>query len=235
MLKLIKLEWKKNHIEKYIRNVFILAIILCLFVFALAFLGIANDPESGVLDATPGNNIISAPIELFTSMSFLIFTSVMLSSFIVSAYKNKTMNLMFSYPIKRKKILLSQILAVWIFNFAALILTRLLIYGCILLGSQFMTSSFLIDFNMGNSLFYVQLILKSVVLVSMSFIALFIGIISKSSKATIITSFLLIFLTQANVGDFTLSNNMFFPIILTVISLVFAFLSIHNAETKDLM
>lgn len=235
MLKLIKLEWKKNHIEKYIRNVFILAIILCLFVFALAFLGIANDPESGVLDATPGNNIISAPIELFTSMAFLIFTSVMLSSFIVSAYKNKTMNLMFSYPIKRKKILLSQILAVWIFNFAALILTRLLIYGCILLGSQFMTSSFLIDFNMGNSLFYVQLILKSIVLVSMSFIALFIGIISKSSKATIITSFLLIFLTQANVGDFTLSNNMFFPIILTVISLVFAFLSIHNAETKDLI
>ncbi|MCC0648175.1 ABC transporter permease [Clostridioides sp. ZZV15-6598] len=235
MLKLIKLEWKKNHIEKYIRNVFILAIILCLFVFALAFLGIANDPESGVLDAAPGNNIISAPIELFTSMAFLIFTSVMLSSFIVSAYKNKTMNLMFSYPIKRKKILLSQILAVWIFNFVALILTRLLIYGCILLGSQFMTSSFLIDFNMGSSLFYVQLILKSVVLVSMSFIALFIGIISKSSKATIITSFLLIFLTQASVGDFTLSNNMLFPVILTVISLVFAFLSIHNAETKDLM
>ncbi|UWD49765.1 ABC transporter permease [Clostridioides difficile] len=235
MLKLIKLEWKKNHIEKYIRNVFILAIILCLFVFALAFLGIANDPESGVLDAAPGNNIISAPIELFTSIAFLIFTSVMLSSFIVSAYKNKTMNLMFSYPIKRKKILLSQILAVWIFNFVALILTRLLIYGCILLGSQFMTSSFLIDFNMGDSLFYVQLILKSVVLVSMSFIALFVGIISKSSKATIVTSFLLIFLTQASVGDFTLANNMFFPIILTVISLVFAFLSIHNAETKDLM
>lgn len=157
MLKLIKLEWKKNHIEKYIKNVFILAIILCLFVFALAFLGIANDPESGILDAAPGNDIISAPIELFTSMAFLIFTSVMLSSFIVSAYKNKTMNLMFSYPIKRKKILLSQILAVWIFNFVALILTRLLIYGCILLGSQFMTSSFLIDFNMGSSLFYVQL------------------------------------------------------------------------------
>lgn len=226
---------EKNHIEKYIKNVFILAIILCLFVFALAFLGIANDPESGILDAAPGNDIISAPIELFTSMAFLIFTSVMLSSFIVSAYKNKTMNLMFSYPIKRKKILLSQILAAWIFNFVALILTRLLIYGCILLGSQFMTSSFLIDFNMGSSLFYVQLILKSIVLVSMSFIALFIGIISKSSKATIITSFLLIFLTQASVRDFTLANNMLFPVILTVISLVFAFLSIHNAETKDLM
>lgn len=45
MLKLIKLEWKKNNIGKYIRNAIIMAALLCLFVFALAFLGIANDPD----------------------------------------------------------------------------------------------------------------------------------------------------------------------------------------------
>ena len=45
MLKLIKLEWKKNNIGKYIRNAIIIAALLCLFVFALAFLGIANDPD----------------------------------------------------------------------------------------------------------------------------------------------------------------------------------------------
>ena len=37
--------------------------------------------------------------------------------------------------------------------------------------------------------------LKSVVIVTMSFIALFIGMAMKSSKATIVSSFLLIFLT----------------------------------------
>lgn len=37
-----------------------------------------------------------------------------LSACIVNAYKNKTMNLMFLYPIKRQKILISQMLAVWI-------------------------------------------------------------------------------------------------------------------------
>lgn len=235
MLKLIKLEWKKNHIGKYIRNALILAAVLCLFLFALAYLGIANDPDTGVPDAAPGNNTISSPIELFTSMSFLVFTSVMLSSFIVSAYKNKTMNLMFSYPIKRQKILVSQMLSVWIFNFAALIITKLLIYGCILLGSKFMVSSFPLDFNMAGTGFYIQLIVKSAVIVTMSFIALFIGLAMKSSKATIVSSFLLIILTQANVGDLTMANNAVFPTILTFISLVFAFLSIHKAETKDLM
>ncbi len=235
MLKLIKLEWKKNNIGKYIRNVIILAGILCLFIFALAYLGIANDPDTGIPDAAYGKETISSPIELFTSISFLVFTSVMLSSFLVSAYKNKTMNLMFSYPIKRQKILISAMLSVWIFNFISLILTKLLIYGCILLGSFFMKSSFTIDFNMASLGFYIQLIAKSIVTVSMSFISLFIGMAMKSSKATIISSFLLIILTQANIGDLTMANNAVFPVILTIISLIFAFLSIWKAETKDLM
>ncbi len=234
MLKLIKLEWKKNNISKYARNALILSFILCLFIFSLAYLGIANDPDTGVPDAAPGNNTISSSIELFTSMSFLIFTSVMLSSFIVSAYKNKTMNLMFSYPIKRQKILISQMLAVWIFSFAALVLTKLLIYGCILCGSLFMESSFPLDFNMAGMIFYVQLIVRSAVIVTVSFISLFIGMVKKSSKATVVSSFLLVILTQASIGDLTLANNSVLLLLLTVISLIFAFLSICTAETKDL-
>ncbi len=234
MFKLIKLEWKKNNIRKYIIGTIIMAIFLGAFVFVLAFLGIANDPD-GTLDAAPGTDVISAPIELFTSMAFLIYTSVMLASFIVSAYKNKTMNLMFSYPIKRQKILASQMIAVWSFNFAALTLTKLAIYLCVFLGTKFMQSSFTIDFSIISLSFYIQLILKSVVIVSMSFIALFVGIAMKSSKATIITSFLLIFLTQANVGDFTLAGNVVIPLILTIISFGFVILSVYHTENRDLM
>lgn len=235
MVKLIKLEWKKNHIGKHIRNALILAAILCLFVFAMDFLGIANDAETGVPDAAPGMNMIASTIELFSSMVFLVFTGVMLSSFIVNAYKNKTMNLMFSYPIKRQKILASQMLAVWIFNFLALVITKLLMYTTILTGSRFMNSAFSLGFEMGSLHFYIQLILKSAVIVSMGFIALFIGIAMKSPTATIITSFLLIFLTQANIGDFTMSDSAAFPVILTVISIIFAFLSVYKAELRDVV
>ena len=63
MLKLIKLEWKKNNIGKYARNAIILAAVLCLFIFALAYLGIANDPDTGVPDAAPGNGTISSRSE----------------------------------------------------------------------------------------------------------------------------------------------------------------------------
>ena len=90
-------------------------------------------------------------------------------------------------------------------------------------------------FDLGSLTFYIQLILKSFVIVSMSFIALFVGMAVKSSKATIITSFLLIFLTQANVGDFTMADNAVFPLVLTAVSFGFAVLSICNVENKDVL
>lgn len=235
MLKLIRLEWSKNHITKYIRNAIILAGLICLFLFAQNYMGIARDPDTGMPDTAPGYNSITTQVELFSSIGFLIFTSVMLSSFIVSAYKNKTMNLMFSYPIKRQKIVLSQMLAVWIFNVIALVLTKLINYGIIVFFSHSMQPDFIIDYNMGELSFYLQLVLKSVVTITMGFISLFIGLVMKSSKATVISAFLLILLTQANIGDFTLAGNAIVPCILMIISLVCAYLSIQNVETKDLM
>lgn len=134
-----------------------------------------------------------------------------------------------------EKFFSDDMMAVWSFNFAALVLSKLVIYLCIFMGSKYMRSSFAIDFDMGSLSFYIQLILKSFVIVSMSFIALFVGMAVKSSKAAIITSFWLIFLTQANVGDFTMADNAVFPLVLTAVSFGFAVLSICNVENKDVL
>ena len=40
----------------------IVALLLCLFILALAYLGIANYPDTGVPDAAPGKSAISSPI-----------------------------------------------------------------------------------------------------------------------------------------------------------------------------
>ncbi len=68
MWKLIKLEYRKNNIKKYLWGAVAAAVLLSIFMFALAFLGIANDPDTGVPAATPGNEVISASVELFTNM-----------------------------------------------------------------------------------------------------------------------------------------------------------------------
>lgn len=235
MCKLIRLEWKKNRIGKYVFKAVMITLIICLFTFAMAFLGIATDPD-GTLDAAPsGAEYISATIDLLTSMAFLLLTSVMLSNFIISAYKNKIMDLMFSYPISRRKILTSQMLAVWIFCFVSLFLSRCAIYLCILVSSRFLESPFVIDIYMASPMFYLQLAVHSFVLVSMGFISLFVGLAMKSSKAAMAAAILLFFVTQANIGDLTLAHNVAAPLILTVISFGFALLILSQAESRDLI
>lgn len=232
MWKLIRLEWQKNNIRKYILCAVILIALLALFMFAQCYWGIANDPDTGVPDYAPGMGNMAVQIELFTNLSFLVFTTVMLSSFIISAYKNKTENLMFSYPIKRQKIIMSQMLAVWIFCVIALFCGKLLIYTLLTIASG-LKADFSLGYDMASIGFYIQIVLKTLLTVTLGFIPLYIGRLMNSSKAAIIASFLLFVVTNGTVGDFSLRNNSALPIILFTASLICAFLTVHNVEKKD--
>ena len=124
MGKLMSLEWKKNRGARYIAKAAgTTAIIFLLIVSMSGELGSQETWE------TYGKSMVDVTVELFANMSFMLLTSVMLSTFIVGAYRDKMMDLMFSYPIKRQKILLSKILVVWVFNFIALVLCKLFCYG----------------------------------------------------------------------------------------------------------
>ncbi len=235
MIKLIKLEWKKNNINKYMIRALILAAALCLFLFGLTFFGMALDPDTGKLDAPPGYDIVSPFIEFLSNISYICFSGAMLATFIVSAYKNKTMTLMFSYPIKRQKILLAQMIAAWSFSFLALVLTKLFLYFSIQIGSRYMNSVFQLDYNLKSAEFYLHLLMNSAVMVSISFVALYIGLKMRSSKATIIASVILMFLTQGSIGDFSLVGNAVMYGALLAVSLLFVVLSLCRAETRDLM
>lgn len=233
MWKLIKLEWKKNKISRYFFSASIIIALLGLFMFAQCYLGIANDASTGVPDSAPGMETMGIQIELITNLCFLVYTAAMMSTFIITPYKNKTMNLMFSYPIKRQKIVLSQMLSVWLFCFCALFIGKLLIYILLVAADGSMKASFALGYNMMTIHFYIQVLLKTTLAVSLGFIALFVGKAMKSSKAAIITSFLLFMVMKGTVGDFTLRNNVGVPVVLLVVSLICAFFSVYKVEIKD--
>ncbi len=229
MLKLIRLEWKKNNIIKYVRNVFIMVFVLLSLILATA-----GELASKEVGTAYGKSMLKAGVEMFTNMSFIVFTSTMLASFIVGAYKNKTMNLMFSYPINRKKILLSQMLAVWIFNFTALVLTKILFYAVLatVRGFADMAASGIV---LNSGMFYAEIFVNSGVMVSVSFIALLAGLKMKSSKAAIIAGVIIVILTQGNIGQYTLADNVPFLMILMFLSAVSVFLSLYRLETRDVL
>ena len=236
MGKLIKLEWEKYEIGKYIRNAAILIVLLVIFNYAMTFLGIANDPDTGVPDMAISNMGVSTNVELLTDITFLIFAAAMHATFIIGAYKNKTMNLMFLYPLNRKKIMAAKMLAVCIFCFAGIVIAKLACYGVSNLGFMMgQKASFPMDYNMLSVSFYIQLLIRSAATISISLLALLSGMIAKSSKVTVISSFLLIILMQGNVGGATLKDNLAVPIVLLAISVLAAILMVQRVEQKDVM
>lgn len=190
------------------------------------------DAELGISESVPEIENMQVQIDLLTNIVFLVITSSMLSSFIIKAYKNKTQSLMFCYPISRKKIILSQMMAVWIFCAAALFLGKLFICLLLVLSSGVGTSLPL-GYDLLSANFYLQIILKTVLTVTLAFIPLYTGKLMKSSRAVIITSFLLFSVMNGNIGDLTLRANTILPVFLFGVSLICGFLTMHNVEKED--
>lgn len=229
MIKLIRLEWKKNNILKYIRNAGITTAILLLFMIMMAW-----ELETEETIEMYGKGMLDSSVGLFVHMSYIIFTGVMIAAFIVGAYEKKTMNLMFSYPIKRSKIILAKICAVWIFNFPAMVGSKLVIYFGLILTKSF-TGIIAESIPIRELSFWLDIVLGSAAMVSISFIALPIGLKMKSSKTVIVASVIIVCFTQGNIGSATLANNIPFYAILLVAAVVSIYLSVYNIETKDLL
>lgn len=229
MIKLIRLEWKKNNVLKYIRNAGITTSVLLLFMIMMA-----RELETEETIELYGKGMLDVSVGLFVHMSYMIFTGVMIAAFLVGAYEKKTINLMFSYPIKRSKIILAKICAVWIFNFLAMVGSKIAIYFGLLLTKSF-TGITMQNIPMWELSFWLNIVLSSAVMVSISFVALFIGLKIKSSKATIVASAIIVCFTQGNIGSATLANNIPFYVILLAVAAGAVYLSVCNIETKDLL
>lgn len=228
MIKLIRLEWKKNNILKYIRNAGITTSVLLLFMIMMA-----RELETEETIELYGKGMLDVSVGLFVHMSYMIFTGVMIAAFLVGAYEKKTINLMFSYPIKRSKIILAKICAVWIFNFLAMAGSKIVIYFGLLLTKSF-TGITMQNIPIKELSFWLNIVLSSAVMVSISFVALFVGLKTKSSKATIVASAIIVCFTQGNIGSATLANNIPFYVILLAVAAGAVYLSVCNIETKDL-
>lgn len=229
MLKLVKLEWKTNRIGRYMRNAVIMTAALMAFSLVMA-----PELSADTAAAIYGKNVLNAAVDLLTHMAYIIFTGVMLASFIVGVYENRTIYLLFSYPVRRGKILAAKMLAVWIFNFAALVLSKMAIYAGLLAAKSF-TGISAAEIRPGDPSFYLNILISSAVMVSISFVALLVGMRIHSSKAVIVAAVILTFFTQGNIGELTLNNSIPFYGVLILLSIAAVALALADVERKDVM
>ncbi|NNU76651.1 ABC transporter permease [Clostridium estertheticum] len=229
MLKLIKLEIKKFKLNKNIKTVMIINLI----ILAVLLLGVYS------LKFNTKENMFRnySDVFLYTGTivraTFSIFAAALISKLIIGEYKCKTINIMFSYPIKRKKIMAAKLAIVLIFAFTTMILSNIfLIFSIYLLNifANFIQIPLTQDILVKN---LINIFVYSATFSFVSLIPLYIGMRNKSGSATIITSIIVVSLLNSGSNGDTLSSIIIVPIILAIIGVFVAYLSIKDIEKVD--
>ena len=229
MLKLIKLEIKKFKLNKNVKTVMIINLI----ILAVLLLGVYSLKFNTKENMFRNYSAVFLYTGTIVRATFSIFAAALISKLIIGEYKSKTINIMFSYPINRKKIMVAKLIIVVIFAFTTMILSNIFLVVSIYLINIFanfiqvpLTQDILVK-NLINIFVY------SAVFAFVSLIPLYIGMKRKSGSATIITSIIMVSLLNNGSNGDTLSSIIIIPIILAIIGVFVAYLSIKDIEKVD--
>lgn len=126
MIKLINLEIKKFKLIKYWKGVLGANLGFIIFIGMVYFLNKVEE-EIPFDNFEMASTIISAVV----SATFIIFASVILAKLVIDEYKNKSIDLMFTYPISRKKIMSAKLIIVMVFTFMTVLFSTLFLNGLV--------------------------------------------------------------------------------------------------------
>lgn len=231
MLKLMKLELKKNKFNGSWLGILIANLCIMGLVALMYF-------DSGSLE----NELMFrdyaeafAAVDTFVRATFVIYASVLIAKFVIEEYKNKTMSLMFSYPISRKKLIAAKLTIIFIWTFLTITFSNLLISSVLALVNNhfgYIPGTLEVD----TVIHYVlRMFLNTVSAAGLSLIPLFFGMWKKSVPGTIVSSVLIVSIFTSNTGGFSLYSIIAVPIILAAIGILVAYLSIRNVDKVDLI
>ena len=187
MIHLMKLELKKIHFGRYIL-ISAFAIVLSMY-FVFVSLNDTSDNVRTFEDTFK-------TVEMIFAFIFVIFFSVLNAALVISEYNNKTILLMFTYPVDKKKIILSKLLFITLFMAVSMLIgyvfCSLFIIGIDkkfdLLAGDFSTV-ILKDWLSGA-------FVTTIVFCCLGLLTFAVGMIRKSVSVTIVSSMIFIFLRQ---------------------------------------
>jgi len=228
MIKLIQLEIKKFKIKNNLKGVIIANVI----IFAILVMGIFASKTDNEMIFNTWNDAFLV-IGVFVRMTFTIFAAVLISKIIIGEYKNKTINVLFIYPVNRKKLMLTKLIIVAIFTFIYMIISNIFLSSSLFILNifiNFFQYPLTMDILLPN---LINMALYSVIFAFISLIPVYIGIIRKSGSATIVTAIIVASILNNGNKGVTLTNIIIIPIIFAIIGVISSYLFIRNVENVD--
>ncbi|MED0872417.1 ABC transporter permease [Bacillus mobilis] len=229
MLRLMKLEMKKFKLGWYVRGAIIANIaILALLIFTSIVSQIEGDPEM----RDPQMVLLMA--SALVRATFIIFGSVLIARLIIGEYKNKTILLMFSYPINRKKMMASKLAITAMVTFITVIVSNILVVGMFFgIDSYFsiLPNSFTVDQLVQEG---IKLVPLAIATAGMSLIPLYFGMRKRSVPTTIVSSLIVVSIAMNTNPAFSTATFLPLQLALAAIGVVIAYYGIKNIEKEDI-
>lgn len=231
LLKLLRLEWKKNCIAGYFKG-----LISCIvgILAAVVLMALGSGDEQVFRDYTDFMSLTNILIRIV----FIIFSSVILSRLVIDEYKNKTVQLLFTYPLKRKKIILAKLSLVFGFCFFSIIIATFMINIAVYFLNPMM--------NLFDTPVEIQEMVATIpstfvnafMVAGVSLIPLYFGMRRKSTASTITSAVLIGFVINATISNGDSSTSLFqfvgVPIIMCLLGLIIGYLSYYKVDKVDL-
>ncbi|MCC2339251.1 ABC transporter permease [Bacillus tropicus] len=229
MLHLMKLELKKFKLGWYVKRAIIANIvILALMIFVSIIAQVEGDAEI----RNPETILLMA--STIVRATFIIFGSVLIARLIIGEYKNKTILLMFSYPINRKKMMASKLAITAIVTFITVIVSNILVVGIFFgIDSYFsiLPNSFTVDQLVQEG---IKLVPLAIATAGMSLIPLYFGMRKRSVPTIIVSSLIVVSIAMNSNPEFSTATFLPLQLALAAIGVVIAYYGIKNIEKEDI-
>lgn len=229
MLNIMKLEIEKLKIGGYVLKAFIANIIIIISFWFMVRITPAEDISSSMAGFC---EILFPKIDFVVKATFIIFASVLIARLIIEEYRNKTISVLFMYPVNRKILMMSKLAIVVLFTFLTVLLSDIFVSSMLYVINTFdpvlktdLTGNIAIE---GFSNYLISALATS----GIGLIPLYFGMRKKSVIATIISSILIVAIMRPNIGDFSMNSNGM-AIVLALIGICIAFMSFRDIERKD--
>ena len=229
MWNLIRMEIKKVPLKPHIAGLLAANfIIFLLSVFTSSLL-----TASGNISTLPG----FAPVQLDTvtlaamlvRATLIVWEAVLISVFVIEEYRNKTIGLLFTYPISRTKLITAKLILICGIMFLLHVLSNIFQYATIFLAAKCFD---FVTFSFGNIMAQAVTTISAILL---GLLPLYVGMIKKSAIATVVSSIIIVAIASNSQGSSAgLLSIPIAAIIFGIIGITFSAITMRKMILSDL-
>ncbi|MCJ8012970.1 ABC transporter permease [Paenibacillus sp. KQZ6P-2] len=230
MLKLMKLEMRKFRIGSYIRAAMIAGVVILGLICLISSI---EEIKQGI--PFTSYDMAFFVIDTLVRGTYIVFASVLISRLVIDEFRNKSITVLFMYPINRKKLIAAKLLVVVLFTLAADIVANLFV------GVGFYVFNLFASVIPGPLTWSVaatsllKIVMSALATSFLSLIPLYFGMRNHSGVATIVSSLIVVALVCQSVDGFSLYSIIAVPIGLALLGAAVAYMSIRNIEHIDVL